>query len=527
MIGRTALESMLHERVRDPAVFRALLTEVPGEAWRELQARVLTRALTRALDAPYWRTRVDLSPARIAADPFAAVLAFPALDKQAYWDHGPALRLDDVAVDLRFYTSGTERGTPTEQPWDRWTFDKSFGEASALALCAIGARTGDRLLIGSPGFGAVGLAFAYAAALLDLSPHADARGFADAETFAATLAFVAEGVDLLVGAPGNLVMLARRLEDAGIDPRTLGVRGIITGVGTFAGDRDIAFMVDCFAPELIHEMGGKNEILHAPGGRRHRAPALAASHGLSEAGMLHVLPWAAHVVAVDRQAFAAGEQLAIAHGEPGVLLMTRLAAGGSSCVAFVNDAGDCGRTRGFGGVDSPPSPCGNAMPAFAFAGRLAQAVCNKIGDTIFVEELLRTLGLAAADLRLAPVVAAALRVQVVLVHAADPLAADTMYWIIGVPPGACSRETMSALGRRWIERWPRHDLYRRTMAAVMGFAGFAIIDQAALPHAGRDKPQYPPGVVYHAAADEPAELCFERHLDQILHARVLLREAWS
>lgn len=523
-LSRDQLARMMRERIRDPDLLRALWREVPGSTWRELQAESLTRTLTRALDAPFWRTRVSLTPAQIAAEPFAAVLRFPPLRKRDYWEQGPGLRLPAPAADHVFHTSGTEGGTPTEQPWDSWSFDKSFGESSAVALGSVGARAGERMLIGSPAFGAVGMAFTYAAELFGLQTFNDAFSFSDAHTFETTLARLREGVELLVGPPGSLLLLVHRLRLAGIEPRELGVRAIVSGVGTFLGARQVDFLVESFAPQVIHEMGGKNEILHAPGGRRYlRADHPEGAGACSEPGMLHLLPWAAHVVAVEREAFGRGEELVPAgHGREGVLLMTRLSAAGTGCAAFVNDAGDFGRTRGFAGVDAEPSPCGATMPAFAFGGRVGQGVTNKLGDQIFTDETLRALSLGAADAGLDVRAAASLRVQVLILHAADPLAPDAMYWIIGAradtPLAALER-----VGQRWLEHWPRTSLYRGEMAGIMGFGGFAVVEREALPHAGRDKPQYPPSLELRAAPGETQMELFERHLEQRLRARVLVR----
>ena len=66
---RERVRALLYQRIDDPTVLPRLLDEVPAEVWLDLQAEALTRALTRALQAPYWRARVALTPARIAADP--------------------------------------------------------------------------------------------------------------------------------------------------------------------------------------------------------------------------------------------------------------------------------------------------------------------------------------------------------------------------------------------------------------------------------------------------------------------------
>lgn len=523
-MNREQVFAAMSQRVHEPAVLGALLHDVPGEVWRDVQAHALTHALTHALALPYYRERVDLTPARIAADPFAAVLAFPPLRKQDYWDHAAGLRTGSVAADHVFSTSGTEGGIPTEQPWDRWTFEKSFCESSALALTAVGARAGDRLLLGTPLHGALGLAFGDACGTLGIEVLADPLAFSDAQAFAPTLELVRDGVDLLVGAPGSLVMLIHRLRAAGVDTRALGVRGIVSGIGTFLTDAHVEHFVAAFAPERIHEQGGKNEILHAPGGLRYRRDQPAA---ICRPGFLHVLPWAAYVVAVDPAALVRGVRAPVGHEREGVLLMTRLSAGRPGCAAFVNDAGDFGMTLGFGGVDAPVSPCGCTMPAFRFMGRAGKTVENKIGESLFTEELVRALSLAARDVGLEPSLAVGLRIQAVLVRDADPLVPDSLFWVVGAPHDAwpAAGERLVAVARRWVERWPKHAVYRGPLSHVMGFGGFAVVDAAALPHAGRDKPQYPLALDRSARPGEPHAAAFEEHLRGTLGAVVLAREA--
>ncbi len=519
---RDQVLALLDEPVGDPAVFHALLTEVPGEVWRDVQARALTRALLRALGTPYHRERVDLTPEQISRDPFEAALAFPPLRKQDYWDHGARMRLSDVPVDLTFATSGTEGGIATEQPWDRWTFERSFGESSALALVSSGARQGDRVLLGTPLHGALGMAFGYACRALDLVSHADAYAFSDPEVFAReTLPFVCGGVNVVVAAPGSVVMLVHRLRDAGIDPRALGVRAIVSGIGTFLADQHVDFFVRAFQPEVIHEQGGKNEILHAPGGRRYHR---VSPQAISRPGFLHVLPWAAYVVAVDAAKLAAGVCLPVGHEREGVLLMTRLSAGRDGCGAYVSDAGDFGMTLGYGGVDSPRSACGNTMPAFRFMGRTGRTVENKIGETLFTEELVRALSLSSRAVGLDASVAVLLRIQAVLVHDADPCAADTLFWIIGAPRDlyASHRDAIDAAASTWPRFWPKHGLYTGPLAGVMRFGGDVVVEIAALPHAGRDKPQYPLAVKYAAAPGEAPIAVLGHHLRQ-MGAEVLRR----
>jgi hypothetical protein len=457
----------------------------------------------------------------VEADPFAAVLEFPVLRKQDYWDHGAGMRLLDVPADHIFYTSGTEGGIPTEQPWDRFTFQKSFGESSALALAAVGARPGDRLLLGTPLHGALGLSFEYACRLLGLVCQPDASAFSDPGVLQSeTLPFVRGGVDILVGAPGTLVQLAHRLRDHGIDPRTLGVRGIVSGIGTFLSDQHRDFFVEAFAPEVIHEQGGKNEILHAPGGRRYLRDDPSA---LDRPGFLHVLPWAAYVVAVDANEAAQGKLRPIGHEREGLLLMTRLSAGGDGCVAYINDAGDFGMTVGFGGVDSAVSPSGNTMPAFRFMGRTGGAIENKIGDTLFTEELVRALSLAAREAGLDAAAAVQLRIQAVLARDADPRMPDTLFWIVGAPRElhAARPDEVARAAQLWVRYWPRYAVYRGPLAQVMGFGGWAVVDGRVMPHAGRDKPQYRLAVALPCAPGEPHAAAFARYMQRDLHAEVL------
>lgn len=510
-----------------PDLLRRLAAGVSPATWQEVGRRALTAALLNARDSAFHRQRVTLTDAAIAADPYAAVLQFPALGKRTYWDHAEDLKLPgfDENVAYRFHTSGTELGTPTEQPWDAWTFQRSFCESSAFTLADSGIRAGAGVVLGSPSFGALARSYLWAARVLGVDVDADGSAFGDPERFRATLAFVERPTtDTLVATPGGVVAFVTQLKAHDVDPRRLGIRRVVSGIGNFLTARHVEFIVNELEPEVIREQGGKNEILHAPGALRYHA---AAPERTCPEGFLHHFPHTSHVVAVDPARAEHGELVPVGHDKPGLLLMSRLSALRSGIVAYINDAGDFGMTRGIGDLEGSRCPCGNPMPAFRFLGRVGGSVANRLGDTLFVEEFGRALTIACRALEIPLEIAASIRYQIVVVRDADWAHHDTLYWVLGlderVLPG--SIEPLRELCRRYIEFWVGHPHYAQHYTNYMRFGGGAVVDIAALPHANRDKPQYPLSVLVEADAGRSHVEAFRSHLREQLHARVLIDDA--
>jgi len=228
---------------------------------------------------------------------------------------------------------------------------------------------------------------------------------------------------------------------------------------------------------------------------------------------------------VDPEAMAKGVLEPVGHEARGVLLMSRLSSGRAGIVAYVNDAGDFGMTRGLG--DSPETlcPCGNPLPAFKFLGRVGGSVSNRLGDTLFIEEFGQALTAACARVELPADVAVRIRFQLVLVRSARWEEHDTLYWVLGVPEADFQRHpgALSALRRRFIEHWVGYRTYAGSRyGAYMRFGGGVVIDIAALPHAGRDKPRYKLSELVEAAEGQGYREAFEAHLRDHLAARVYL-----
>lgn len=513
---------------RGPATrreFEDVWTRTPAPVWREIQTRALTAGLLAAKRSRFHRERVTLSDERIRADPYMAVLAFPPLAKRTYWDAAADLRLPgyESLVAHRFHTSGTELGVPTEQAWDEWTFRRSFCESSAFALITAGAPEGGGAIIGSPSFGAVARSFIWAAERLGLTLRAEGSAFSDAAEFPPVLELARRPeTDTLIATPGGVVSFVQQVKAHGEDPRALGIRRVISGVGNFLTERHLRFILDELRPDVVIEQGGKNEILHAPGGIRYdrQRPDRRCA-----AGYLHYLPHVSHVVAVDPEGLPRGRLEPVGHEARGVLLMSRLSAGRDGIVAYINDAGDFGMTRGL--ADSPKAlcPCGNPLPAFRFLGRVGGSVSNRLGDTLFIEEFGQALTDACARLGVPRDVAVRIRLQVVLVRSARWEEHDSLYWVLGVPEEDFTRHrgVLAALKEQFIEHWVGYHTYAGSRyAAYMRFGGGVVIDIAALPHAGRDKPKYKLSELVEATEGQSYQEAFEAHLRDRLAARIYL-----
>ncbi len=520
------LASLVLERgLSTRAEFEEVWTSTPTSVWRAIQTRALTAGLLAAKRSPFHRARVTCSDERIRADPYAAVLEFPPLEKRTYWDHAAELRLPayQTQVAHRFHTSGTELGVPTEQPWDEWTYRRSFCESSAFALVAAGAPEGGGAIIGSPSFGAVAGAFVWAAKRLGLTLMAEGSAFSDDAEFPPVLDFARRPeVDTLIATPGAVVSFVQQVKRHGEDPRALGIRRVISGVGNFLTERHLRFIIDELEPDVVIEQGGKNEILHAPGGIRYDRchPARCCA-----AGYLHYLPHVSYVVAVDPEALQRGRLEPVGHEARGVLLMSRLSSGREGVVAYVNDAGDFGMTRVAGSSPRTLCPCRNPLPAFRFLGRVGGSVSNRLGDTLFIEEFGQALTDACALARLPRDTAVRIRFQLVLVRSPRWTEHDTLYWVLGAPPEDFERHraALAALRERFIERWVGYHTYAGPRyAAYMRFGGGVVVDVAALPHAGRDKPRYQLSELVEAAEGQSAREALEAHLRGRLRARVLL-----
>lgn len=528
--------ALMAQRLTRREDFADVLWRLPGERWHEIQRLALTRALTAALASPFHQrqTLPRLDRQKIRRDPLAALLHFPPLTKEVYWKEAEALRLPGYARQLRFrfHTSGTETGVPTEMPWDGWSYRKSFAESSAFALTAAVAPAGGLALIGAPGIGALGRAFAWAGRHLGLRTAMDASSFNERTVVRRVERLLRRNPGaVLIGAPGPLVFLLENLREAGVDTRELGVKAVISGIGTYLDDRHLAFLVERLAPDWILEQGGKNEILHAPGALRYRRPgADPGPHGAQRGagicpqGFLHYLPWSSHVVAVDAEAFRQGELVPIGHGRRGVLLMSRLSAGRRGIVAYLNDAADFGETREIG-VGAELCPCGNSMPAFRFGGRVLDCVDNKLGLTLFPEEWQQALRDACRLAAVPAQLAATLRLQMVLVRDAEWTKADTLYWLLGVEPAALAdpnhRATLELTLRRLLRCWAWSTSLGNRYDSYMVFGGGRCIPRAALPHSGRDKAQYRAVLGYEAAAGENHAAALERYLRERLHTEAL------
>ncbi|HSH02954.1 MAG TPA: hypothetical protein VLL52_10585 [Anaerolineae bacterium] len=478
-----------------PAWYHHTLYQTTPQQWAVIQHHALTHALQTAVRSPFHQKRVPLSPTTIAADPHAALLHFPPLTKRDYWDHAHDLRLPtyDQNLAYTFRTSGTELGVPTEMPWDEWTYQKGFVDTSALALLRVGALDTDRLLVGAAAFGALGRAFAAAAQRLNLDLFFEDSSFSDDQKIDALITTATDGQrHTLIGAPGPLVAFIHALHTRNIDPLTLNIHAIISGIGNFLTTRHLNFFIKTFQPNAIVEQAGKNEILHAPGGLRYHATQPQTT---CHAGYHHFLPSASHVITVDPQAFHDGQLIPLPDDTPGILLMSRLSAGREGIVAYINDACDFGMTRGIGGLnDTPLCPCGNPMPAFRYLGRVTQTYINKLGDNLFPEEISQTLTTACQQLNLPPNVAVACRLQAIVVRDAHWENNDTLYWLVGIDPHhwPSYQTELEQLQNKLTSYWIQYPYYHQGVGTrYLHIGAVTLVDRHILPHTGRDKPNYP------------------------------------
>lgn len=482
--------------------------------WTAVTQRYLYDALCQAATTAYFGGQ-PLPASREQA--LAAVDNYPVLKKTDYWHSAEKLRLPgyETLTAHRFHTSGTELGVPTEQPWDEWTFRRSFSESSAIALTRCGVQAGDGVIIGSPGFGALAMSYRWAAELLGLRYQADEYAFSDDDTFKATLDFAQQdAVNTLVATPGALVTFIDQCRRHQVEPKSLGIRRIISGVGNFLTERHLDLAIREFAPDTIMEQGGKNEILHAPGAVRYD---LQAPGAVCEEGYLHYLPYVSFVQAVDPARLNAVPRAPLADGENGVLLMSRLTVGRPGVVAYLNDAGDLGATRTF--TAGAPCNCGSRLPAFRFLGRAGGSLSNRLGDTLFTEEFGLALNVACRAAGLALDEATKIRLQMVLVRDQDENEADALCWILGVCPqlhrSRCA--AIQALLNGFIRHWVGYSVYSSgRFSKYMTIGSGCLVDIAAMPHAGRDKPQYKLAECVIRNTDENVHQTLARHIRNTL-----------
>lgn len=506
--------------------FEAVLSAFTGADWEAIGRRALELGLLAARESPFHRERVTTTAADISRDPFRAVLGFPSLTKEDYWHHAVDLRLPAYASEhtLTFHTSGTELGVPLEQPWDDWSYRRGFMESSALALVRGGCPLGGGVLITNAVWGALARTFIWACERLGAQAQVDPSSVGDPAQIDRVADLLRnKQLHTITAPPGVLEVLLRELDRRAVDVAAAKVSCIISGIGNFLTPQHVEMVVERFRPQVVLEQGGKNEVLHAPGGVRYRA---AARDQVCVEGYLHYLPHASYVTAVDAEAFSQGRLEELDDGEQGVLLMTRLASGRSGIVAYVNDCGDLGAVRRAATRSELLCPCGNPMPAFRYRGRRVASLVNKHGDTLFYEEQLLALHVTARRVGLPSSLAVRLRLQSVLVQDAERGRADSLYWVLGVPSGEFHRaeEAFRTLAREFPSVWDRYGYSRGKAAQFMVLGKVVLVDDAIFPHVGRDKPGYKLAVELGARPGEPHARAMDRHLKEGLKATLLDKE---
>lgn len=473
----------------------------------------------QALQLRYYVERVDKSTLVQGGSAEANARLFPLLEKKVYWEHAADLRLPayEEKTAYRFHTSGTELGFPTEQPWDEWTFRRSFCESSAIALARCGVKPSMGIIIGSPAFGALAKSYCWAAELLGLDYQTDDNAFSDDAVFETTLAFATKShVEALVATPGALVTFVDQCKQRNVEPSSLGIKKIISGVGNFLSERHLALAVSAFKPDIVMEQGGKNEILHAPGAVRYDRNDPTA---ICQSGFLHYLPYVSHVQTVKKSGTAISS---IEKGEQGLMLMSRLTVGKPGVVAYINDAGDYGSTLQFS--DQKPCACGSTLPAFRFMGRAGGSLSNRLGDSLFTEEFGLALSAACRNIGFTPSEAVGVRIQIVLVRDPTEKEPDVLCWLLGVDDSLLKKkqEEVSALCEAFIKYWVGYPVYvsgafSKYMVIGHGF----VVDLDALPHAGRDKPQYKLAELVMRELEDTTQAAFARHITETMKTKVI------
>jgi hypothetical protein len=498
------------------------------ETWSAVEERYLHHAIDQALGAPFFRGRSLPAAYDRSQTAYARLRHMPILRKTDYWENLEQLKLPayDRLTHFRFHTSGTELGFATEQPWDEWTFVRSFCESSAIALSRSGAAAGDGVIIGSPAFGALARAYLWAAGLLGLDAQADDHAFSDDAAFSATLAFARRPhVRILVGTPGAIQLFCRKCEERGCNPAQLGIERVISGVGNFLTRRHIDLIIEKLDPAIIIEQGGKNEILHAPGAVRYDKHH---PDGVCPQGYLHYLPYVSSILAVDVAALKGAPIVQTADDGAALLLMSRLTVGREGVVAYVNDAGDFGSVKRYGHGKDAVCPCGSTLPSFRFSGRVGGSISNKLGDTLFNEEFGLALDRACRSLNIPGELAVQLRYQIILVRPQAMERPDVLCWAIGAPRSALAGQgdRLAGLAQAFIRCWTSYETYTAgSLASYMVIGQGALVNIEAMPHAGRDKPQYRLAVIVEAPDGGDTRQVLSAHLRETLGADELFLSA--
>ena len=525
MININSIEDIIANGPSTVSECLAIWEQQDGNLWKEVEDLHLGQAINSALQHSTFFATKSLPPAFCAGSSLERARHMPILTKLDYWHHGKELRLPnyDTLTTLRFHTSGTELGEPTEQPWDDWTFTRSFCESSAIALARAGISEGDGVIVGSPMFGALARSYKWAADLLHLEIHADEQSFSDDELFCKTLAFAKKSnTTTLVATPGGVALFYKKCSQLGVDTRNIGIKRVVSGIGNFLSERHIRLIVDAFRPDIIIEQGGKNEILHAPGGIRYNA---LAQHKVCEDGYLHYLPYVSSVQTVLANAYDMPMR-AVEDNKGGLLLMSRLCAGREGVVSFLNDAGDFGSVRRFGvGSEKACCTCGSTLPAFKYLGRVGGSLTNKLGDTLFNEEFNLALSAACQALNIPVDVASETRIQIVLLRQESTEAPDILCWIIGVPEGAMHLHAplFKKLRTDLIQYWVSYNHYDSgQFSAYMILGEGVLVGASAMPHAGRDKPQYKLNALIKMKDGANIQHELSRHLQSTLNASPII-----
>ena len=489
--------------------------------WSAIEDSYLNHAIDLALGTPFYQARSSAAAYDCSLTAYARLREMPILRKNDYWENLEDLKLPPYGrlTRFKFHTSGTELGFPTEQPWDEWTFVRSFCESSAIALSRAGAVAGDGVIVGSPAFGALARAYLWAAELLGLDAQADDHAFSDDVEFSATLAFARQPhVKILAATPGAVLLFCKKCEEQGVAPAELGIDMVVSGVGNFLTQRHLDLIVEKLDPEIIIEQGGKNEILHAPGAVRYNK---RESDSVCPQGYLHYLPYVSSVLAVDVAALRGEPIVPVADETTALLLMSRLTVGHEGVVAYVNDAGDFGSIKRYGHGGDAICACGSTLPSFRFSGRVGGSISNKLGDTLFNEEFGLALDRACKFLNVPAELASQLRYQVILIRPQPIEQPDILCWAIGAPQSVLINhsEQLGAIVREFIRHWPGYKSYSTgNFASYMVLGRGALVNIEAMPHAGRDKPKYKLAVMVGAGDQTDTSQVLVKHLRNDLAA---------
>ncbi len=396
----------------------------------------------------------------------------------------------DKLVKYKFLTSGTTTGKSSEQPWDEWSYIKNFCESSAMALSHLDLVEDGRLvIIAAHPEAALGLSYKWACETLGISYVFETSMFMDDQLYQETHKTIeTKGVSTIVGAPQIISRFISQLNKKKKSPKNLNVKLIISGIGNFLTKRHVEQFINEFAPELIIEQAGKNEICHAVGGIRYNKEN---PNSICPEGHVHYFPWSTYAITVKKEDFENGNLVPMNNREKGVLLMSRLSPKKHGCVSYINEAGDYGETIGISEDDNPCN-CGTRLPSFKYSGRIHQAVTTSFGLTIFPEEIMIAVNETSQDLGIDHKLSTLIKCKMIYTTSEENVDHEGFFFILGLPSTLLKdKNIIDSFTNKFLNNMQYFNKYiLKSYDKRKQNIKVCYIHEEALPHLGRDKPKY-------------------------------------